>query len=204
MNNIKTVSNISNSVEDFAKNYIKHLYDLLNRIDKDAIAMVVDELETARANNNTIFLVGNGGSAATASHMANDLGGDICRKTGSKIAYRALALTDNSALNMAIANDDGYENIFVNQLRVHYRDGDKLLAISASGNSPNIVLAARWVKERGGKVIGFTGFDGGELIEISDISLHVNSGKGDYGPVEDIHLILNHLISNWLQYKIKE
>ncbi|PKM99057.1 MAG: sugar isomerase, partial [Elusimicrobia bacterium HGW-Elusimicrobia-2] len=81
--------------------------------------------------------------------------------------------------------------------------GDKLLAISASGNSPNIVAAAEWVKQQGGKVIGFLGFSGGKLKEISDIILHVKSEPGEYGPVEDAHLVLNHILAHWFQCKLK-
>jgi len=115
-----------------------------------------------------------------------------------------LALTDNVPLITAIGNDDGYENIFVNQLRVHYREGDKLIVISASGNSPNVVRAAEWVKQKGGRVIGLIGFDGGKLKEICDIIIHVETPKGEYGPVEDIHTILDHLVANWLQYRLKK
>ena len=102
----------------------------------------------------------------------------------------------------AIANDDGYENVFVNQLKIHYRNGDKLVAISASGNSPNVVAASEWVKNRNGKVIGLIGFDGGKLKDICDIAIHVKTPEGEYGPVEDIHIIIDHLISNWLIYKV--
>ena len=99
----------------------------------------------------------------------------------------------------AIANDTGYENLFAYQLRIHYRPGDKLVAISASGNSPNVVEAARWVKKRGGRVVGLVGFDGGELKRLSDVVIHVETQKGEYGPVEDIHMVVEHLIYTWLR-----
>jgi len=105
---------------------------------------------------------------------------------------------------LAVANDTGYENIFVNQLRIHYRKGDKLVAISASGNSPNVVVAAEWVKKQGGAVIALVGFDGGKLKEIGDVVVQVKAVKGEYGPVEDIHMILDHLVSYWLQYQIQK
>ena len=104
---------------------------------------------------------------------------------------------------LAIANDDGYESLFVNQLRVHYRHGDKLVAISASGNSPNVIAAAEWVRKQGGVVMSLVGFDGGKLKDISDIVIHVKSEEGEYGPVEDIHMIMDHLLANWLQYKVQ-
>jgi len=136
--------------------------------------------------------------------MANDIGMDVLKKSGSVKAFRALALTDNTSVMTAIANDDGYENIFVNQLKIHYREGDKLVVISASGNSPNVIAAAKWVKSKGGKVIGLVGFDGGALKGICDILIHIETQKGEYGPVEDIHTIIDHLVANWLQYRLKK
>ncbi len=204
MNNIEKMVMESGNVRSFAKSYFEYLFKLLNQLDTNAIVDFVMEMEKARANHNTIFFIGNGGSAATASHMANDFGTDIRKKCGSELPFRAMSLTDNNAVMMAIANDDGYDSLFVNQLRIHYRTGDKLVAISASGNSPNVVSAAEWVKERDGVVMSLVGFDGGKLKDISDITIHVNTMKGDYGPVEDVHMIMDHLLANWLQYKILE
>ncbi|MBM3249746.1 MAG: SIS domain-containing protein [Candidatus Omnitrophica bacterium] len=203
MNNIERTFNESKNVEQFARGYLNYLSTLLGQLDTKAIADAVKELENAQKNGNTIFLAGNGGSATTASHMANDIGMDVLKKAGIKTPFRALALSGNAALMTAIANDDGYNNIFVNQLKIHYRPGDKLIAISASGNSPNIIEAAEWIKAAGGRVISFIGFDGGKLKNISDVVVHVNTPKGEYGPVEDIHVVLDHLIANWLQYKAK-
>ncbi|MCX5715878.1 MAG: SIS domain-containing protein [Candidatus Omnitrophica bacterium] len=161
------------------------------------------QLEEARKKQNTIFIIGNGGSAVTASHMANDfaLGS---RAGGHKSQYRALSLADNTAVITAISNDCGYDKLFVEQLKVHYRAGDKLVAISASGNSQNVISAAKWVKEQGGTIIGLLGFDGGKLKGICDIAVHIETPKGEYGPVEDIHMIIDHLIYTWLHYKAKK
>jgi len=202
MNNVERIFNESTDVQQFAKGYFNHILKLLSEIDTNTIAEFVNEMQKARASHNTIFFIGNGGSASTASHMANDFGTDIRKKGGSELPFRALSLTDNNAVMMAIANDDGYDNLFVNQLRIHYRTGDKLVAISASGNSPNIVSAAEWVKERDGIVMSLVGFDGGKLKNISDITIHVKTTKGDYGPVEDVHMIMDHLLANWLQYRV--
>lgn len=198
MNQIEQLAAECSNFQQFAVGYFKHLYDLLRKVDTNAVAQFVQEVENARANQNTFFFAGNGGSAVTASHMANDIGVDVLKKGGSDKPFRILALTDNTAVMTAIANDDGYENLFVNQLEIHYRDGDKLAVISASGNSPNVVAAAKWVKERGGRTVGIVGFDGGKLKDICDIVIHVRTQIGEYGPVEDIHMIINHLISNWL------
>lgn len=188
-------------MKEFCEDYFRHLSELLNSLDLDKVAAFADELEMARQNDNTVFFIGNGGSAATASHMANDFGANINKGDVNAPSLRALSLTDNSAIMSAISNDDGYQNVFVNQLRIHYRPGDKLVAISASGNSPNVLLAAQWVKEKKGTVISLTGFDGGRLKEISDICVHVKTGEGEYGPVEDIHMIMDHLVVTWFQQK---
>lgn len=203
MNNMERIYSEAENAEQFARGYIEYLSELLSRLDLAAIAAVADEIDKARRNHNTIFIAGNGGSAATASHMANDIGMDILKKGQPSRPFRAFALTDNAALMTAIANDEGYDNMFVNQLRIHYRPGDLLIAISASGNSPNIVKAAEWVKTAGGRVIGFAGFDGGRLKDLSDVVVHIETPYGEYGPVEDIHLVLDHLIANWLQYKVR-
>ena len=202
MKTIESLFNEASDIQQFSKGYFSYLSSLLDELDTNAIASFADEMESARKNQNTIFFIGNGGSASTASHMANDFGTDIRKKGGSDLPFRALSLTDNNAVMMAIANDDGYDNLFVNQLRIHYRSGDILVAISASGNSANIVCAAEWVKERGGIVMSLVGFDGGRLKEISDVVIHVKSQKGEYGPVEDVHMIMDHLLANWLQYKV--
>lgn len=203
MNSLEQIFRDAGDVHDFAKGYTKYMTKLLSELDTNVIALFAEQIEKAREEHRNIFIIGNGGSAVTASHMANDLGTDILKKSGSKIPFRAFALTDNTAVMLAVANDDGYENLFVNQLRVHYRPGDSLIAISASGNSPNVVEAAKWVKQRDGIVLSLVGFDGGKLKEISDAVVHIKTPKGDYGPVEDMHLVVNHLLAIWLQYKVK-
>ena len=87
--------------------------------------------------------------------------------------------------------------------KIHYRKGDALIVISASGNSPNVLNAAEWVKDNGGKVIGFLGFSGGKLLNVCDIKIHVRAELGEYGPVEDAHLIINHILAHWFQEKLK-
>ncbi len=199
MSNIDSIINSSPDVSQFAKGYFEYISKLTAQLDTEAISAFVKELESARKDHNTVFFVGNGGSAATASHMANDLA------FGSRVhqdpPFRVLSLTDNVAAMTAVANDNGYESLFIRQLKVHYRPGDKLVAISASGNSPNVVTAAEWVKEQGGKVIGLVGFDGGKLRDICDITICIETPKGEYGPVEDVHMMLDHLIYTWIWYR---
>ena len=201
MSNIAALLNGSDRLEVFAKRYFDYIATLLVKMDTAAIALFAEEIEAARTDHRTVFVVGNGGSASTASHLAIDFGFGATRGLASA-PFRVLALTDNTAAVTAAANDEGYPEVFVSQLGVHYRRGDLLIAISASGNSPNVVRAAKWVKERGGKVLGLVGFDGGELSPLCDVVLHVHTPKGEYGPVEDIHLILNHLVAAWLRHRV--
>ena len=135
--------------------------------------------------------------------MANDIGFDIIKKTGTEKPFKVFSLVDNNSVLTAIANDVGYDNIFVNQLKIHYRDGDSLIVISASGNSPNVLKAAEWIKSKDGLIIGFLGFSGGRLIDYCDIKIHVDTQPGEYGPVEDAHLIMNHILAHWFQNKLK-
>lgn len=203
MNNIAKFANRSKSAGSFAHDYFNYLKKILDSIPGSSIDTLVDQFEKARTNGNTIFTAGNGGSATTASSMANDIGFDVIKKTGTNIPFKVLALTDNTSVITAIGNDVGYQNIFLNQLKIHYRKGDVLLVISASGNSPNVVAAAEWVKEQGGYVISFVGFTGGQLKKISDLVLHVEAESGEYGPVEDAHLVLNHILAHWFQFKLQ-
>ena len=203
MNNINAAFEKSGSFSDFSLRYFNYLADIQRKLDPNELDMFAEEFLQARETKNTIFVAGNGGSATTATTMANDIGFDIVKKTGTNKPFRVFALTDNTSVITAIANDVGYENIFINQLKIHYREGNKLVVISASGNSKNVILAADWVKSMGGKVLGMLGFDGGELRKICDISILVPSLTGEYGPVEDMHLMINHLLAHWFQNKLK-
>ena len=204
MSKINRMLQESQGIGEFAKGYFEYLFELLNSLDLNQVSAFAQDMEDARQNANTVFFIGNGGSAATASHMVNDFGTDINKRTNTDKPFRVISLTDNNAVMLAVANDSGYENLFVNQLKVLYKPGDKLVAISVSGNSPNCVLAAEWVKDQGGRVISFIGFDGGKLKQLSDAYIHVKAIKGEYGLAEDIHLIVDHLVSYWLQHQIQQ
>ncbi len=200
-NNITRLCRESRDAKSFAEGYLRYLVALLQELDNEDIASFISEFEQSRLAGNTVFVVGNGGSATTASHMANDIALGIMKNGRTVTPFRVLSLTDNIPLITAISNDRGYENIFVSQLNFLYNPNDKLVVISATGNSPNIVAAARWVKKRGGRVIGLLGFDGGVLKDLCDVVLLARTPKGEYGPVEDIHMIMNHLVSIYLQHK---
>jgi len=203
MNNVDERCSDSRSAGEFAQKYFEYLGEVLESIPPGAIDRLAEAFEETRQSGNTIFVAGNGGSATTATCMANDIGFDIVKKCGTDKPFRVMSLTDNTSVITAIANDVGYEDIFLNQLRIHYRQGDRLLAISASGNSPNVVKAAEWVKQQGGCVIAIVGFDGGRLKKISDVVVHARTEAGEYGPVEDAHLILNHVLAHWFQHRLR-
>tara|TARA_B100000886_G_scaffold322179_1_gene264993 strand:+ start:541 stop:1155 length:615 start_codon:yes stop_codon:yes gene_type:complete len=204
MNNINKVFSEVENLGDFSRKYFSYLQKVLESIDKEELNKLGDLFEKARKNGSTIFVAGNGGSSATSSTMANDIGFDILKKTGTKKAFKLMSLVDNHSVITAISNDVGYENIFVNQLKIHYRKGDLIILISASGNSPNILEAANWVRGEGGKIIGFLGFKGGNLLNLCDVKIHAVTNEGEYGPVEDAHLIVNHILAHWFQNKIKK
>lgn len=203
MNELERRFSQANNLAEFAGAYLQYLNKVLGGIDVHAIGRMGDEFERARKAGATIFVVGNGGSATTASSMANDLGFDIVKKARPDRTFRVLALTDNNGAITAIANDVGYKEVFVGQLKIHYRAGDKLVVISASGNSPNAVAAAEFVRSQGGTVIALLGFDGGVLKDIADVVVLVPTQRGDYGPVEDGHLIINHILAHWFQNALK-
>jgi len=190
----------TDTAEQYFKKYSRYLSKLLDDFDYKALEEVTQLiLEKARAGQ-TIFLIGNGGSAATASHFALDLA--QCSQPEAGIYFRAISLTDSTPLLTALSNDKGYEEVFTGQIRNLFRKGDMLIAISASGNSPNVIAAVRLAKELGGVAVGLVGFDGGELAQICDHVIHVTTNKGEYGPVEDVHLIIDHMTTSYLRMKV--
>jgi D-sedoheptulose 7-phosphate isomerase len=190
-----TQTSIATSVSPHCDDYTRKLIGLLEELDHAAIDEVVRVLLDARDRGSRIVFIGNGGSASTASHFAIDIG--IGTKGGDK-PFRATSLTDNNAILTGLANDFGYDQVFVRQLSVSMLPGDVLFAISASGNSSNILEAVTFANSRGNHTIGLSGFDGGKLREICGTSLHVPTEKGDYGLVEDMHLVINHIITSHL------
>ena len=202
MNNLDGIFSESQSGGDYARRYAAYLSDLLRNLDVEAIEKVLGVFRKARSDGNTIFFVGNGGSAATCSHFAEDLAYGTWVE--GKKPFRVLSLTDNTPYITALGNDEGYENVFVGQLRNLFDRGDVLVAISASGNSPNLVKAVEYANDHGGITIGMVGFDGGRLKSICHHCCHIQTAKGAYGPVEDMHLVLDHIISTYLMYMLRK
>lgn len=197
MNNVETFFKNKTSTQDFIKKYFGYLSEILARISADDVTKMIQVIEKARNEDKTVFFIGNGGSAATASHFANDL--SIGTRSQKK-PFRVMSLTDNVAVLTAVGNDFGYEEIFTKQLQAYMNKGDVLVAISASGNSPNVVKAIEWANKNGATTISLTGFDGGKIKEMTHVNLHVPSVKGEYGPVEDLHMIFDHVIGAYFMY----
>lgn len=202
MNQVDRIFSQTASKEEFAAGYAQYLSQLLLNLSTQQIASFIDALLQARETGKTIFFIGNGGSAATASHFANDLLAGMRLRKEQK-PFKALALTDNNALMTALANDEGYEDVFSKQLEVLMEPGDILVAISASGNSPNLIKAIDLAKSRGNLTFGLVGFDGGKMKQICDRHILVETAKGEYGPVEDVHMVLDHLVTGYLYRAVR-
>ncbi|MGH2461762.1 MAG: D-sedoheptulose-7-phosphate isomerase [Chloroflexota bacterium] len=190
--------------EVFAQNYIQSLTAALNGLDLGAIARAVDLVWAAYQHDRQIFAFGNGGSAASASHIVTDLTKGALGHRGDAPArpVRAISLTDNLPLLSAWANDVGYDSVFLGQLRPYLRQDDVVIAISASGNSENVLRAARYAREIGAPTLALTGFGGGELAPLADVSLVVDSNH--YGIVEDVHMQVGHILAYYFRQRIQE
>ncbi len=170
--------------------YLDEVGDILRRLPQDQISQIIHLLKQARLDRKQIFLIGNGGSAATASHFANDLLKSTVAE--DKPRMKVIALTDNIPVMLAYANDCGYETIFAEQLDALAAPGDVLVAFSGSGRSPNVLRALDLARRRGLTTIGFTGRDGGEMPERCDLCLVAPCQPMEQ--IEDVHVVLAHLI----------
>jgi len=191
----KIFNNTSNNPAEFAQQYAEYLSTLLRGLDSSSVAKFIEVLLSAREDGRRIFFIGNGGSAATASHFANDIAiGTRCLDK----PFNAISLTDNMAVITAIANDDGYDEVFIQQLKTQFKPGDVVVAITASGNSKNIIKALEYAKSNDAVTVAILGFDGGMCRSLADIVIIAETPNGEYGPVEDIHMVLDHLIGAYL------
>ena len=183
-------------VTSYFKHYRVRLNNLLDLVNVNDFENVISTLVTTFKNGKTVYVCGNGGSASTASHIQADFSFFV--RNFTKFRPKVRALTDNVAMITAAGNDTTFHDIFVEQLKGQFEKGDIIICISASGNSENVIRAAQYANEHGGTSIGFIGFTGGKLKEACKISLYTENPKGDYGPIEDLHMIYDHLIVNFL------
>ena len=198
MNNLDRF--FSKDVASFSASYFDYLKQILDSIDLREIKNFVEILLDAREKGKTVFFIGNGGSASTASHFANDLSFG-CNEYEQP--FQVVSLTDNVSILTALGNDFGYEEIFVRQLMIQSKPGDVLVGISASGNSPNIINAFKYAADAGILSVALTAFDGGKMKEIADKGIHVPTDFKEYGPAEDAHMILDHLVTAYLMRIIR-
>jgi D-sedoheptulose 7-phosphate isomerase len=180
-----------NGASHLISDYLAEARALLERVERSDVERAASLLVEAHRRGASVFAVGNGGSASTASHLVSDL--TKSTQEGGVPPLRALSLSDNVPLLTAWANDACYEECFAAQLRAHARLGDVLVAVSASGNSPNILTVAREAQQMGLPIIALTGFGGGRLKDLADAAVTIDSH--DYGQVEGAHLVLVHLLS---------
>lgn len=174
------------------REYLESTREVLGRIETREVQELIDLLMDAREKGRRIFVLGNGGSAATASHFAVDLGKGTLRGIEDQPRFRVDSLTDNLPYVTAWANDFDYDLVFEQQLRNLGAPGDVVIAISASGNSPNLVRAMEYARSAGMVTAAMTGFSGGKLKELADLSVHVP--VDDYGMAENMHMIIVHII----------
>jgi D-sedoheptulose 7-phosphate isomerase len=175
--------------------YLERLRAGIDGLPRDRLNRLGEILFRAYRNDKQVFVMGNGGSSSTASHMAADLAKNTIGPNMRR--FRIVSLNENAAIVTALANDLGYENVFSEQLTSLVGAGDVLIAVSASGNSPNILNAMRYARTRSAEVVGLFGFDGGQALALSDLAIVVPSS--DYGVVEDIHLVINHILVDFFR-----
>ena len=186
------------SSTDFAgvvTRYRNRLHQAIEGLDESEINQFALELLGARQRGSTIFLAGNGGSASTVNHYAIDwaLGTEV-----DNPPFRVLSLSDSVASLSATGNDKTFDLVFARPLRRLGEEGDVLVVVSASGNSPNLLAAVSVAREKGVRVVAVTGFDGGKLKSLADVSVHISTAPGDYGVAEDLHLSVGHIIKEML------
>jgi D-sedoheptulose 7-phosphate isomerase len=177
-------------MKNWLQNYIAAQHRALDSVPLDAIAQATEIVREAWKNDRQIFAIGNGGSASSASHFATDMGKGSSDAVGQR--FRVLSLNDNVAWITALANDYSYEDIFRRQLENYARPGDVLITASVSGNSPNLVKAFTWAKEKGLHTIALVGAKRGALAGIAEQVIVVDDTH--YGRVEDVHMHIFHMI----------
>lgn len=191
---------MAGSITANADEYLEKLGAMLAQVDREAIDAYADVLFRAWKDDRAVWVFGNGGSAACASHHVSDY--VKTAEVEGQRRLRAFCLSDNTPMMSAIGNDLSYDDIFVHQLESYARPGDVAVAISCSGNSPNVLKACTWAKAQGLEVVALTGFTGGKLGPLADI--HINFASDNYGIVEDMQQSVGHNVTQRLQSRVLE
>ncbi|MHB1376105.1 MAG: D-sedoheptulose-7-phosphate isomerase [Candidatus Humimicrobiaceae bacterium] len=185
-------------MKEFIHDYINSINIIMAGLDIEKISEVIVKIGEAHKNKKRIFVIGNGGSAATTNHFVCDLGKNAIKDDENR--FQIISLSNSVSCITAYGNDVGYESIFAEQLKNLMQMEDIIICISASGNSPNIIKAVEYAKKKNGIIISLTGFKGGRLKEISDFNVNVPSDS--YEKIEDAHLIITHIIVYWFKMNL--
>lgn len=185
-----------------ANDYLERVCEEVRGLDRGQLTSLGDRIERAYREGRFVFIIGNGGSGANASHLCEDLAKCTLRDFENQRRLKVLSLTDNTPWVMAVANDISYSAIFLEQLKNLSSPGDMLLAISGSGNSPNVLQAVEWANAHGVETFGVTGFDGGKLLGLARYNLH--APVNDMGIVESLHLVAFHWVIDDLNRRFAE
>lgn len=196
MNKLEEMYKTATSTEEYTQRFVAHMVDVVKSLDTDAVAKAADIIGRAAAEDKTVFFLGNGGSGAVAAHWVNDLSANTV--VDGKPGFRCISLTDNAFSVTALANDASFDAIFEIQLKANMRPGDVVVAMSVSGNSPNIIRGVDYANANGAYTIGCCGFDGGKLKEKAQLVIHTPSTKDEYGPVEDMFSIIMHIVQSYV------
>ncbi len=188
-----------NSYNEHFSNYFDKVTETLSRVDIEAINKFIDRIYECYKKGNTVYIFGNGGSAATASHVAGDFMKGI--SFGLEKRFRVVCLNDNIPAITAISNDLSYDEVFYEQLKTYLKKDDIVIGISGSGNSVNIIKALNYARELGAAIVGFCGYKGGKLRELADILIH--APVNDMEITEDIHIIIFHAVKQLINRKMK-
>jgi D-sedoheptulose 7-phosphate isomerase len=183
-----------------AAGYLQRVRAAIDSLPGDALGALGEKLYRAYRDDKQVFTLGNGGSASTATHMAADLAKNTIEAHMRR--FRVLSLNDNVSILTALANDLGYDVVFREQLKNLIHAGDLLVAISASGNSPNVINAMEFARDQSAEVIAMLGFDGGKARELADLAIVVPADH--YGVIEDVHLIINHITVDYFKARLAE
>jgi D-sedoheptulose 7-phosphate isomerase len=181
--------------------YLEDFSALLKKVDPKEVDTLVGLIADAYKNDQFVFIIGNGGSGANASHLCEDLGKGTLHDFEKQKRLKVMSLTDNTPYILAYGNDLGYDRIFVEQLKNFAEPGALLISISGSGNSPNVLKAVEWANANGLKTVGITGYDGGKLKKMSQFNVHVPSHN--MGAVESVHMVLFHYLLDTLYERFK-
>lgn len=199
MHQLETIFKQAQGPAGYAGAYFERMAEIMRGIDLEEVAACCKSIEETIENGGAIYLLANGGSSAVASHFVNDA---VCGAwVDNARPIRAYALSDNVESITALANDHGYGEIFVQQLKSLMQAGDLVIALSVSGNSENLVRALEYANAHGARTMAWTGFAGGSLKEIAKISIHMPTTRDEYGPVEDMFSVLEHVMTTYIAMK---